>query len=195
MQPLTPENFEPDQIHIYSTVAADKRTPMVGWRLNGTGGTLSLTEAREQATTLFLAAAIAETEARIALKLSGLKEHKPKGFGKKPTEVEKAFYSITMLMREERPLLPEGVRPIFGWKSQQPLVEIDFYGELVRLPVEDTKNHARWLIEVADGAESDCFFYGFLKEKLDISAEVANGFLQEFSEFRKRVQLEDLLRL
>jgi hypothetical protein len=195
MKPLMPEDPGPNVLHLYSTVAADRRTPMVAWYCNETEGLLTLLEAREQANALFLASAIAETEARVALKVSGLKDHKPKGFGKKPTEIEKTFYQVMMLMREERPPLPEGIRPIFGWKTQQPLVEIELYGKLDRLPVEDVKNHARWLIECAEAAESDCFFYGFLKEKLDVSAEVANGLLQEFSDFRKRVQLEDLLRL
>ncbi|MGI8933350.1 MAG: hypothetical protein ACR2FS_04675, partial [Phormidesmis sp.] len=135
---------DPDIVHVYSTIAPDGKTPMVGWHLNGNDGRLTLLEARDRAEALFLAAAVADTEARIAFKLSGLKDEKPKGFGGKPTKVEKAFFSINMLMRAERLPLPDGITPIFGWKTQLPLVDIDLYGELFQWKTGQAREHARW---------------------------------------------------
>lgn len=186
---------DPDVVHVYSAIAPDGKTPMVGWHLNGRDGMLTLLEARDRAEAFFLAAAIADTEARIALKISGLKDEKPKGFGAKssPSKQEEFFYQINMMMRDERLPLPDGIKPIFGWKTRLPLIDVDLYGELFQWEPDQAREHARWLLECADASESDRFFYAFLKEKLDISAEKSNAMLQEFAGFRNRTRLEDLL--
>lgn len=185
---------ERDVIHVAPTIAPDEKTPLVNWHLNGNEGTLTLSEARERAEAFFMAAAIAETEARIALKLSGLEKQKPKGFGKKSSKPEKFFYQISMLMRDERISLPDGITPIFGWETRQALIDVDLYSEPIQWLPNQAREHARWLMECAEAAETDRFLYFFYKETLDLPAHDTNKILQEFSVFRRRTQLENLLK-
>ena len=102
MRQVDPEYLSETIIHVNSTIAPDGKTPLVFWHYNGREGTLTLLEARARAEALLMAAAIADTEARIAVKLTGIDNPKLKGFGKREERkaIEKAFMQMRCVMRD-----------------------------------------------------------------------------------------------
>lgn len=184
---------DPDVLHITSALDTDGKTPVVAWHLNGTDGKISLTEARNQAEAIFSACAIAETEARIAIALSGVERQK--GFSPKGREkANKEFLLIRTLLKEVRSPLPEGINPIFGQSSRLPLVDVHWYGQKVQWATAAARSHAYGLIACAESAESDRFLYFFLDEKIGVGRDQANAMIQEYRAYRERCQLDELMQ-
>jgi hypothetical protein len=187
--------YFPDVLHVNAFADPDSKAPKVAWHYNGYSGTLTALEARARAEALLMACAIAESEAHVIEKFAALYEPKSKGFGKPSgrDKANQAFSVMRLAMKEERSPLPKGIEPIYGQRSRLPLVNLDLYGEAMLLELATVRDHAFALLSCAEAAESDCFLYDFLGEKLDIERHVVSGLLQEFRSFRERVQLTELL--
>lgn len=190
-----PSEYPANTIYVNATIAPDGKTPLVFWHYCGHEGTLTLLEARARAEALLMAAAIAETEARVAVKLTGIDDPKLKGFGrtKEREKAENDFKVMRGFMRAVRFPLPEEITPIFGQRTHLPLVNIDCYGEPIQAETSTVRDHAFGLLECAEAAESDRFFYYFLAKEAGLKMEDVNKMLQSFAMFRRRVQLQDLL--
>jgi hypothetical protein len=176
-------------------LAEDQKTPLVFWHYNGNQGTLTLLEARARAEALIMAAAIAETEAKIAVNLTGIDSAQLRGFGKtaKRTAAEKTFIQLRQIMRDARSPLPKGITPIFGQRTHLPLVEITLYGKPIQPETHVVRDHAFALLACAEASESDRLLHYFFHQTLDVSIGNVSAMLQEFAGFRNRVQLQDLL--
>lgn len=180
-------DIPPDTLYVNATVDENMR-PQVMWAFQGHQGVISLSEARSQAQAIFTAAAIAESEAAIIEGMAAI--DKPKGFGKRP-DAEMSV-QLLRLIRQFRPTLPEGLEVIYGAKTQQPLVVLHWYGEKFMDSPETVRHHALSLLLVAEGAESDGFFYHFMQQKIGVEPHEAYPMIQDFQTFRQRNQLEDL---
>lgn len=190
------QQYERDSIYTNATISLDGERPLVFWHLNGKEGTMTLAETRIRAEGLLTAAAMAETEARIAIGISGVEEA-GKGFGM-TAEKRKAdlnFQKLRNAMKILRAPLPDGIEVIFGQTSRLPLVNIHWYGEPVQLTTAAIRNHAYDLIQAAEASESDRFFYKFLNEIADLTQEQVASLIKEFSEYRNRQRLRDLMEL
>ena len=185
-------NIDPDTIYVNST-QVDNR-PMVYWQYKGQFGTITVTEARERANAIFRAAAMASAEAAIVIGLT--KDTKPKGFGQnKPSDEQlKMAARLLQMLRDFQEPLPEKIAYIFGFHTQKPLIEVYWYGEKIQQEPDVMVHHAQSLIECAEGAESDAFYYYFLQEKVGIDRKEALPLFKEFADFRDRNRLEELFK-
>jgi hypothetical protein len=185
---------DPDVLYVNATI--DNDTPLVCWQYQGIAGILTVTEARDRAAVLFNVAAIAESEAAIA---HGLMKAEPqsKGFGaqvqkQKSSQVDETIALTLRFIRDFRPPLPNGINAIFGLKTKQALIEILWYGHKLQVHSDSAKEHAIQLLEAAEAAESDAFFYHFLENKVGFSKEESYPLIQEFFLFRHRARFEKL---
>jgi hypothetical protein len=185
-------DIDPDTIYVNSTQVDDR--PMVYWQYRENFGTITINEARERANAIFRAAAMASAEAAIVI---GLSNDKPKGFSKNKPQDSKQWQRIgglLQMMRDFQEPLPEQIAYIFGFHTQKPLIEIEWYGEKIQQEPDIMIAHAQSLLECAEAAESDAFYYYFLQEKLGFSREEAQPLIKEFADFRSRNRLEELFK-
>lgn len=181
-----------DIIYVESTVSPTNLEPRVLIRWQGNEGLITATEARKRAIALIQAVAMASTEGGIFKVLApDMKPHK--GFGKvKPTGEEAIAVGVLRLLREVREPLPPDIDPIFGYNTQQPLIKYCWGDHTGTLELDTAKHHAQALLEVAEGAETDSFFYKFCFNH-DMDKQVAEDILTELRLFRQQSWLEELL--
>lgn len=188
------EDIDPEILYVNATIEGLR--PFVYWAYQGRDGSLTVAEARAQARQLFVAGAIAESEAAI---VRGVREVPSKGFAK-PSRAEQqkaneVSAALLQMIRQYRPPLPDGLQVIFGHKTQLPLIVIaeGWYGAAMQLDVADAEGHAMHLLGAAEAAESDAFLYYFQEEQFGLSRAEANALVQDLGLFRQRNALEDLL--
>lgn len=180
-----------DDIQVYSTVSAASLEPNVIIKWGEASGIITATDARKRAFALINAIALAQAEGGIFKALAP--EIKPVGFGKhKPNKQEEMAVGILHLIRDVRAPLPPDIEPIFGYHTQQPLIKYSWGNKSGTLEIDTAKHHAQVLLEVAEAAETDSFFYKFC-EGQNLDKQVAEDILREFSLFRQQNWLEDLL--
>jgi hypothetical protein len=187
-------NIEEKVLHVNATIDPDNpNIPLVYWRYEKAKGTLGVNEARERALKLFEAAAIAETEVRIAKEIAKSTGNGSRGFDptyQKRLDIETA--KILAVIRQSRPQLPEGLEIIYGFKTREPLINLFWYGEQMQWEPERLRHHATALIECAESSESDRWFYIFLGNTMGLQPEEVNQLLQDFAKFRQSRSLEEL---
>lgn len=180
---------EDSLIHTNSGLTEDFK-PCVVWRFLAHSGRFTLTEARTKAMGLLHAVAIAQTEDAIATMLT--KDLSPKGFGSEAIkEKEETNAKVLMLLRHARPPLVEGVEPIHGYYTKEPLINIYWYGEGAQLNMNEATFHAEILLRTAEVAESDAFLRFFLLERGG-SLEEGQLLIEEFTQYRIQQRLEQL---
>lgn len=186
------EVIDPDTIYVESTVSPLNLEPRVLIRWQGNEGILTSTEARKRAIALIQAVAMAATEGGIFKVLTP--DIKPsKGFGKvKPRTEEMIAVGVLRLLREVREPLPADIDPIFGYNTHKPLIKYCWGDHVGTLELDTAKHHAQALLEVAEGAETDSFFFKFCF-KHDMDKQVAEDILSELRLFRQQSWLEELL--
>jgi hypothetical protein len=130
----------------------------------------SVNEARSKAAAIIRVAAIAETEAAIARKITEIGKHKT-NFAR-----QRYFHQSLILVRDARPVLPLGIEPIYGSKTQRPLVVLYGYkpdNEPLTLEIEEALEHAEAILVVAEAVQTDAWLAqavtgaGVSKELLD----------------------------
>lgn len=188
-------DIDPSTLYVSSTFVDNR--PMVYWAYNEQSGLLTLTEARQRADTIFKVAGIAESEAAIIEGFRAIEsQNRPKGFAKKQSsDADKTPFLLRELIREHSPQLPDEIKVIYGFHTQQALVEMHWYGTRIQEPPETVREHAIALIQAAEAAESDAFFYCFLRDRIEVGLDEAQALIEEFALYRQRGQLEDLLEL
>lgn len=192
---LPPELAELDPNTLYVNASIDQALqPLVMWVHQGKMGTIGLTLARERARQLFEAAASAHSERLVFDVLRKLdKSSHRTGFGLHAQQVFSPLYGkVLQAVRQRRPTGDAGIEVIFGARSQEPIVNVHWYGEMRQLDIETARAHASDLLLAAEAAESDGFFYDWFQQKLDIPPEQTYGLIQEFQEYRRRRRFEEL---
>lgn len=180
-----------DTLHVESTVSAIMNEPSVLISWGDSTGVISATDARKRAFALITAIAIAQTEGGIFKTLAP--DIKPKGFGKVTlTKQEDMAVKVLHLIRDVRVPLPPDIEPTFGYNTQQPLVKYKWGNQEGMLELDTAKHHAQVLLEVAEAAQTDSFFYKFCDSQ-NLDKQVAVDILKEFALFRQQNWLEDLL--
>lgn len=173
------------------SVVSQNNNPSVLISYQETQATLSIVEARKHAFALVKAIAIAETEVAIIKKLSPVKLSK--GFSTQSNKKELGVLrGLIDLIRSARPSEHPTIKPIFGFKTQLPLIDYQILDERLQLQIPEASHHAQCLIECAEAAEEDAFIYKYFANKIGLSREDIEVFLLEFSEQRKINYLESL---
>lgn len=174
-------------IHVESTVSAVNTEPCILIRWGEAEGMLTALEARLRAIAILKAATIAEYEARI---FDALNAKQKRGFGK--FSPSRGAIEILRFIRSCRPELPKDVEPIFGYNTQEPLVDLRWGSKRATLRLEEVRHHAQALLEASEAADSDAFFYSFFAEETDIKKETVASLIKEFALWRQRNQLKNL---
>ena len=180
-----------DEINISSLVSAPTFQPCVAIVWGDQRGVITATAAEKRATDLLTAIAIAQAEGSFFKMLAP--QIKPKGFGGKfiVNDEEKKAIAVLNFLRSNRLPLPEDINPIFGHRTQRPLIEYRWGERKVVWELDLAATHARRLFEVANVAISDSFFYRFCQTR-NIPKEVAEDILEELLIFRRQNLLEDI---
>lgn len=152
---------------------------------------LTVLEARQRAATIFAAAAIAESEAAIA-KIFGCIKSKQTFGSPQLSEPDQLILMVLETVRAQRPQLPKEINVIFNFKTQQALVEMYWYGNLIQDTPSMARQHAITLMEAAEASEKDAFFYHFMKAEFAFEPYELQPLLEKFKSFRTRNSLEDL---
>jgi hypothetical protein len=166
--------------------------PCVIWKYRSYDGVFSLPEARSKAMGLLQAAAVAQVEANIVTELA--KVMTPKGFGQKQQR-EIQTVGLLDLVRKSRTPLIEGIESIFGRKSQQPLLNVHWYGEPMQFEMATASYHAEILLRTAEVAESDAFLRFFLSQQCDVPLDRTQIMIEDFALYRNQQSLEQLIGL
>ncbi|MGL5832967.1 MAG: hypothetical protein ACRC1Z_07005 [Waterburya sp.] len=176
-------------LRVESIVSSDNN-PSVLVSYQKTRATLNITEARKLAFALIKAIAIAETEVAIIKKLSPVKIKR--GFSTQSNKDLGILVGLIELIRSARPNKHPTITPIFGLKTQLPLIDYQILDERLQLQIPEASHHAQCLIECAEAAEEDAFIYKYFAEKIGLSRKEIEIFLLKFSEQRKVNYLESL---
>jgi hypothetical protein len=152
---------------------------------------LTLSEAQTRGIGLVNAAAYAESEGAL---FKALCPNLKKGFGKPNKDAQLALSAIA-LVRENRQPLPLGINPIFGFNTQMPLVEVDYNQFKVILHLDEVRHHAMLLLEAAEAARFDAFWYKFGNEKTGLSREEMAAIVEEYRLYKERYSVEKLFSL
>ncbi|NES64266.1 MAG: hypothetical protein F6K24_02830 [Okeania sp. SIO2D1] len=141
-------------------------------------------EAFQKGADLLCAIAVAQAEFNI------LKSLVKKGFGN--TKSQKNFVQKRKKLITQRPPLPDTINPIYGAKTNTPLVE--YFLEDVKLTLHfDTANfHARSLIEVSEVVKTDLYLSSFMRDKINLTDKEIAIWLGDFRLYRDQTKLENL---
>jgi hypothetical protein len=173
-------------IRVKSSVSPGNYQPVVVQTYGDNVVTMSAEVARDRAIAIFQAIAYADSEGVI------FKTFAPaiaKGFGK-PSKDMQVVLDMVRLIRQNRHPLPQGINAIFGFNTQQPLVDLEWDDIKISLRLDEALHHATCLLEVAEAAQSDSFLYQFCINNFDCSFEQVAILIQEFALHRQRTQLE-----
>lgn len=142
-------------------------------------------EARNRGVGILQSVAYADSEAAIFKALVGLDERK--GFGGIPKKTMQLAITALQVVRKQRQPLPEGINPIFGFSTQQPLVDLIINSHKISLDLDTARTHALHLLEAAEAAVSDNFFLN------QLVIEEWRDLMTEMSGYRQKQWLEALL--
>lgn len=183
---------EEKSIRLVSSVSPGSWQPVVLQFYGENTITMSAEVARKRAIAILQAIAYADSESTIFKSLAGLGHG---GFGKPPEKTVKMARQLVEIMRHNRQILPEGIDAFFGDRTQQAIVALRWDDIEILLPLDDAYHHATGLLEVAESAESDGFFYKFLSSNLDLEPQIVQQLLNEFSSHRERTRLEAMIEI
>jgi hypothetical protein len=124
-----------------TTYLSSTSNTLVCWTWGEETGFLTPGAAIDQAMALINAAAIAESEACIALTLAAV--------------TQSPLPAILGLVRAARSPMPSGLNPIYGFHTKQPLVECFWYRQRIAFTIEDARQHAQYLLGAAEAARTD----------------------------------------
>lgn len=125
-------------------------TTYVHWQQGQYEGYWETSEAIAKGTALILVAGISLAEANIMMGLLLAFDLEP------GTEEYEAKCAQTLqLIRSSRVDLPSNLKPIFGYKTQQPLVEIGWYKTARTVSIEGALEEAQIILEAANAAITD----------------------------------------
>lgn len=177
-------------ISVESVVTSVNDKPYIQINWGNSKGVLSVPDARARAMALLNASAIADAEARVfELLLPPSKGFNPNNPDRK---AQQAILTLREMRRKRSPLPPD-INPIYGFKNREPLIEYQWGDEKGTLDLDAARDHARGLLESAETAENDSFFYHFFTTKHDIlSRSQTEEFLQDFKLFRQQTILEEM---
>ena len=182
---------EDKDLYVESIVASINDKPYVQISWGDSKGVLSVPEARARGMNLLNAAAIADAEARIFELLL------PPNKGFNPNNPDKQAGRAILTLREarkQRSPLPSDINPIYGFKNREAMIEYQWGEEKGMLDLDAARDHARGLLEAAESAERDSFFYYFFVTKQNIlNRGQTEEFLQDFKLFRQQTILEEML--
>jgi hypothetical protein len=181
------ESSEEKSLSIVSSVSPGSWQPMVLQFYGQNTVTMSAEVARKRAIAILQAIAYADSEATVFKAIAGVGHQ---GFGKIPQKSLKAATQIVEIMRQHRQALSEGIDVFFGYNTRQGIVKLFWDDIEIQFSLDDAYRHATLLLEVAEAAESDSFFYKFLTSKLDIEPEVVQHLMDEFFSHREKTRLE-----
>ena len=173
-------------IYVHSTVS-DQNLPLILVQYQNVEGTLTIKDARERAIALIRAVTITQ----IAGNLFKVLKPEKKAFGKPKKKDEEMFGAFVYFVRSARPKLNSDIEPIFGLKTQKPLINYKILNQKIQLEIESALHHAQALLVVAEAAEGDAFMYS-LSDRFNISKEEIAFILKEFAKYRQINRLENL---
>jgi hypothetical protein len=121
--------------------------PTIRWTFDLREGFYSVAETRARSHALTQAAIIAQVEARVIMSMMEAQS----------SNSLDTLRAVVHIVRSDREKLPFDLNPIFGVRTKLPLVECNWYGEVLSLRVNEAIHHATVLLEAAESSESDAF--------------------------------------
>lgn len=183
---------EDKDLYVESVVTSVSDKPYVQITWGNSKGVLSLPEARARGMALLNAVGISLAEASIFELLL------PPSIGFNPNNPDKQARRAILTLREARNVrspLPPDINPIYGFKNREPMIEYRWGEEKGILDLDAARDHARGLLEAAESAERDSFFYYYFTTKHEIlSRRQTEDFLQDFKMFRQQIMLEAMFK-
>ncbi|ACC81147.1 hypothetical protein [Nostoc punctiforme] len=164
--------------------------PIVRVSKNDQEVSLSSFAATQHAIAIFNAAAYAESE--VAL-FKALVPNVPKGFGKPSKDVQMALMMLKML-RDKREPLPSNISGIFGFNTQKPLVEIDYGKFKLQYELDEVRFHAASLLEAAEAARFDAFWFKFGNQELGLEELEILGIVQKYRLYKQKYSIEAMFK-
>ncbi|QLE46410.1 hypothetical protein FD723_40065 (plasmid) [Nostoc sp. C052] len=186
-----PDSNDAEYIRLVSSVSPGSWQPTVLQSYGENTITMSAEVARKRAIAVLQAIAYADSESTIFKSLANVGHG---GFGKPPQKNLKMACQLVQIMRENRQALPEGIDAFFGDQTQQATVALRWDGIEILLSLDEAYHHATSLLEVAESAESDAFFYKFLSSDLGLEPQVVQNLLNQFCSQRERTRLEAIAK-
>lgn len=181
---------EEKQILVESSVSPGSFQPVVIQTYGKNVITFSAEVAKQRAIAILQAIAYADSEGVIFKTLGGLSA---KGFGKPRQKDLEMATQLVRVIRENRNPLPQGVNAIFGFKTQQPLIDLEWDDIKISLRLDEALHHATVLLEAAEAAQSDSFLYQFVTANFEVDYEQIKSLVQEFALHRQRTRLESVM--
>jgi hypothetical protein len=180
-------------ISVRSAVTINNNDPLVYMIWQDVEGTLTASDARARGMALIEAIAIAKNEENIVKILAP--ESKPrKGFGDvNPTKNEVMTAHLIQMLREKQAFIHPDIKPIYGVVNQKGAVYYSWRSVTELLDLNDAKHHATTLIEAAEAAENDSFFYQFFEDKLQLNKEFIEELIQDYKVFKQQQYLENTI--
>jgi hypothetical protein len=159
---------------ILITTSLDPATSeaFVGWQYKDRRDYVSIATAISRGKALLDACAVAEVEGRVAQTIA--------------KNTQSPIKNVLALVRASRPANPcgdHGANPIYGCKTNRPLVEIAWYGETLVFDIEDARDHATILLEAAEAARTDQWL-GAAFHSMGLNDELKERVLDNFRAFR-----------
>jgi hypothetical protein len=146
---------------------------LVIWQWGELEGAVTPGDAVDRGIALLNVAAISECEARIMEEL--------RNATKSPTA------SLLQLIRAARPKTMSGINPIYGMKTQSPLVEIFWYGDQLSLDLAEARHHAQAYLEAAETARTDNFMVSAF-EDVGLDPEMRKRVFDSFRKYRQQME-------
>lgn len=180
-------------INVRSAVTANNSDPLVIISWQGVEGTLSSREARSRGMALIKATMIAVTEENIVKILAP--ESKPrKGFGDlNPTKNEVMTAYLIKMLRERQAFAHPDIKPIYAVNNQRGAISYSWETVTEVLNIDVASHHATALIEAAEAAENDSFFYRFFEDKLELGKDLIEEMIEEYKLFKQQQYLENII--
>lgn len=187
------DQIDPNMLYLNGTIDPDNpNRPLIFWGYMKKHGTITVQQARDRALLLYKITAIAETEVLVAEKMAKDINSTDKNPSK---DFEERFYQCLQMTCSARPELPDGITIAFHTKTKQPLIDMDWYGSSILQDVDTIRDHANCLIQVAESAQSDRWFYSFLGNTMGLQIDEVKMLLADFAKWRQTQELEESLNI
>jgi hypothetical protein len=85
------------------------------------------------------------------------------------------------------------VRALYGWRTREPLVEIELLGQKAQMSIFEAREHAQAVLECAEAAETDGFIWEFFSRMSLTEAQIAT-LLQDFRAYREEQIGKELIQ-
>jgi len=142
-----------DKIFI-SSAFTEEGKPLVCWKQGQYQGTWDTDSAIAIGTGILLVAGMSLAEGTIAITLLQSQEIDPDN-----EEYKIKLNQILQMIRSNRMHVSDLLKPIFGYYTQQPLIEIGCYKTARTLTIEGAMKEARLILEAANAAITDALLY------------------------------------